>query len=339
LLLTDNYTEMESGVFLRSDSISELKKVDSIVLDIDGVVLDVTESFRVAISKTTQYYFSGILGWNGKALLVSPAETQYFKRAGGFNNDWELTYAAVLFFLAKSIKFDNYNLDFLKNRGKSVKEFTKEIAAQGGGLKGAEKALLFTLKSEQVQRIKELWDKAKIKRIFQELYAGVDYCKQLYGFNPEYVREQGLLNQEKVLLEADNLKSFSPKIGILTGRTNEEAQIALEFAGLNTMVSPKALIADDGNLTKPDPRILLQIGKSLDTEVGIYIGDTIDDFKTVANLQNMRPEEKKTDLLFLSGIIAGRELDREMFLNLKADIVTDDPNKTLKILSELKKGG
>jgi len=318
---------------------SELKKVDSIVLDIDGVVLDVTESFRVAISKTTQYYFSNVLGWNGKALLVSPVETQFFKRAGGFNNDWELTYAAILFFLAKSVKFDNYNLDFLKNRGKSVKEFTKEIAAQGGGLEGAERAVLFALKNEQVQKIKEAWDKAKIKRIFQELYAGVDYCKRLYGFDPEYIREQGLLNQEKVLLEADNLKPFFPRIGVLTGRTKEEAKIALDFAGLNSMVSSEALISDDGNLTKPDPQILLQIGKTLHTEVGIYIGDTIDDFKTVTNFQNMKSEEKKTDLLFLSGIIAGRELDREMFLSLKADIVTDDPNEALMVLSELRKGG
>jgi len=339
LLLTDNYTETESGVFLKNDSMSELKKVDSIVLDIDGVVLDVTESFRVAISKTTQYYFSNVLGWNGKALLVSPVETQFFKRAGGFNNDWELTYAAILFFLAKSVKFDNYNLDFLKNRGKSVKEFTKEIAAQGGGLEGAERAVLFALKNEQVQKIKEAWDKAKIKRIFQELYAGVDYCKRLYGFDPEYIREQGLLNQEKVLLEADNLKPFFPRIGVLTGRTKEEAKIALDFAGLNSMVSSEALISDDGNLTKPDPQILLQIGKTLHTEVGIYIGDTIDDFKTVTNFQNMKSEEKKTDLLFLSGIIAGRELDREMFLSLKADIVTDDPNEALMVLSELRKGG
>jgi len=335
--LTDEYIQQETGVFLRRSSIPDLKKTDSVILDIDGVILDVAASFRVAISQTTQFYFTRILRWNGKAILVSPAETQSFKLAGGFNNDWELTYAAVLFFLAKSVQFDNNNLDFLKNRGKSVKDFTKEVATQGGGLKSAEKVIFLSVKQAQADRIAGLWDRAKIKRIFQELYAGTDYCKKLYGFEPQFVQEKGLINQEKVLLDAANLKAFYPKIGVLTGRTSEEADVALDFAALRGMISEDAIFCDDGGLTKPDPKILLDLGRILDTRVGIYLGDTVDDFRTVANFQDAQSNEQSSTR-FLSAIITHKESERDIYFGLRADIVAEDPNKVLAAVSELKQG-
>ncbi len=335
--MNSEYTE-ENGVFLRKSSKADLQKIDSMVLDIDGVVMDVSSSFRVAISKTTQFYFTRILNWTGKAILVSPAETQFFKLAGGFNNDWELTYIAVLFFLAKREQFNNQNLDFLKNRGKSVKDFTKEIAVQGGGLQGVERLLFSTRKPEQVEKIKENWDKNKIKQIFQEIYGGIDYCKKLYGFKPEFIKQRGLINQEKALLGTEDLRPFYPKIGILTGRTKEEARVALNFAAISNMVTEKAVIVDDGGPTKPDPRILLNLGEILNTGMGIYIGDTIDDFKTVANFRAMEPKEVGK-IRFLTGIVIRRESEKEMFLDLGADVVAEEPKQILHVLSRLRKGG
>lgn len=335
--MNSEYIE-ENGVFFRKSSKADLQRIDSIVLDIDGVVMDVRSSFRVAVSRTTQFYFTRILNWTGKAILVSPAETQFFKLAGGFNNDWELTYIAVLFFLAKREQFNNQNLDFLKNRGKSVKDFTKEVAVQGGGLQGAEKLLFSTRKPEQVEKIKENWDKNKIKQIFQEIYGGIDYCKKLYGFKPEFVKQRGLINQEKALLGTEDLRPFYPKIGVLTGRTKEEARVALDFASISNMVVEKAVTVDDGGLTKPDPRILLNLGEILNTGTGIYIGDTVDDFKTVTNFRAMEAKEVGK-IKFLAGIVIRRESEKEMFFDLGADVVAEEPRQILQVLSRLRKGG
>ncbi len=329
--MSDEYIQFESGIFLRKNSIPGLKKIDSVILDIDGVILDVTSSFRVASSRTTQFYFTNVLNWVGKAILITPQETQLFKLAGGFNNDWELTYAGVLFFLAKSVQFVNNNLDFLKNRGKSVKDFTNEVASQGGGLKAAEKVVFSALKSEQVEKILNLWDKDKIKQIFQEFYGGTDYSKKLYGFEPEFIKEKGLLNQEKVLLDSKNLKPFYSKIGVLTGRTREEADVALEFSSLDNMISKEAIFCDDGGFTKPDPRILLNLGQILNTKVGIYLGDTVDDLRTVANFRGIESEME-----FFAGIVTRRESERETFFNLEADVVTEDPNQILVAIFNLK---
>jgi HAD superfamily phosphatase len=335
--LSSEYEEKKS-VLLRKSAVSDLERLDGLILDIDGVILDVSSSFRVAISRSTQFYFTDILGWTGKALLISPAETQFFKQAGGFNNDWELTYAAVLFFLAKSAKFGNQNLDFLKNRGKSVKDFTKELAIRGGGLEGAQQVLLSTQKQGQVRQIIEKWDRGKIKQIFQEIYGGVDHCKVLYGFEPQFIKEKGLINEERALLEADDLDLFLPKIGIITGRTREEATAALKLAGLEDTIRSEAVLSDDGGMTKPDPGMLLEMENILAVETAIYVGDTIDDFRTVANYQKMTGG-KKSRKQFLSGLITQREFEKQRFIDLGADAIAENPKQMLNVLSQLRKGG
>ncbi len=57
-----------------------------IIFDVDGVLVDVSESYRVAISRTVEY-FSGA--------SVDNTLINMYKFTGGFNNDWELT-AAIL---------------------------------------------------------------------------------------------------------------------------------------------------------------------------------------------------------------------------------------------------
>lgn len=54
----------------------------SLVFDMDGVLVDARNSYRVAIQKTFEKY-------SGKT--VSPEEIQAVKNKGGMNNDWDLT--------------------------------------------------------------------------------------------------------------------------------------------------------------------------------------------------------------------------------------------------------
>lgn len=54
----------------------------TIIFDIDGVLIDASQSYRVAIQKTFKEY-------SGQE--VSSATIQLIKNQGGFNNDWDLT--------------------------------------------------------------------------------------------------------------------------------------------------------------------------------------------------------------------------------------------------------
>jgi HAD superfamily phosphatase len=57
-----------------------------LVFDMDGVLVDVTESYREAIAQTARYF-------TGRE--VSNQHIQDFKNQGGYNDDWKLTHAII----------------------------------------------------------------------------------------------------------------------------------------------------------------------------------------------------------------------------------------------------
>jgi len=341
LELSKNYRELELNLLIKQEKLNYLSQIDSLVLDIDGVIVDVTASFRVAIRQTVQYYFTNILKWPGKVNLISPAEIQLFKLAGGFNNDWELTFIVILFYLAKSERLNSQNLDHLKRQGESLEEFTSRLKWLGGGFVRGEELVLKGLGEEQKARINRLWKCDLARQIFQEYYAGEDFCERLYGFKPTFIHQKGLINQEKILLDAQLVKPFYPKIGILTGRTRKEAELALERAGLSEMVKPEHLLCDEWPVAeafrlpkpiprKPDPEVLVFLSKVMGTRKGIYIGDTVDDLETVNNFQKLA-----LPIDFISCIVLHRPEEQDFYLGKGVDILTRDVNQVLKYI----KGG
>jgi HAD superfamily phosphatase len=58
----------------------------ALLFDMDGVLVDVSRSYREAVGQTFQIFS----GWD-----TSPARIQEFKDRGGFNNDWDLTLALL----------------------------------------------------------------------------------------------------------------------------------------------------------------------------------------------------------------------------------------------------
>jgi HAD superfamily phosphatase len=66
--------------------------VDAVVLDVDGVLVDVADSYRRAVVESVDRVYGD---------TITKEDVQAFKNAGKFNNDWKLTYAAALFVLAR----------------------------------------------------------------------------------------------------------------------------------------------------------------------------------------------------------------------------------------------
>lgn len=50
-----------------------------IVFDIDGVLIDTLPSFRVAVSRTVQYYITEILKYDDTGLFILPEEVQFLR--------------------------------------------------------------------------------------------------------------------------------------------------------------------------------------------------------------------------------------------------------------------
>jgi HAD superfamily phosphatase len=60
--------------------------VKGILFDMDGVLLDVSQSYRLAIQKTAEHFLKK---------PVKLASIEEYKLMGGYNNDWQLTEAII----------------------------------------------------------------------------------------------------------------------------------------------------------------------------------------------------------------------------------------------------
>jgi len=335
--LNSNYLFSIDSI-LNKKILDKISRVDTLVFDIDGVLIDVRDSFMKAISQTVQFYFKEILGFQGSQNLINPKETEYFKISGGFNNDWDLTSAVVLFYLMKARENNLKDVDVLRSIKPDIKTFTTKMLSPGGGLA---KVIDSIAKDGQVKEgILSLWDKDLITKIFQEIYAGEEYCFVIYGFHPSLVKIEGLIKQERIIIDK-NKKNFLEKfsLGILTGRNKREAKVALERLGWDEIISKKKIVTADDGVAKPHPQGLKKIAESLETKLGIYVGDTWDDLLTV---KNNNKEEGVTK--FLSAIVLGKEFDlrgksAKFYLNAGADLLSRDVNSILYQLERVKNNG
>ncbi len=325
----------QKNIILNKNILNKISQVDTLVFDIDGVLIDVRDSYREAVCRTVQFYLKEILRFQGSQNLINPEEVEYFKMAGGFNNDWDLSSAVVLFYLMKAEENNLKDMDKLRRRGPDIKTFTTEILSTGGGLA---KVIDSIEKDGYVKEwILSLWDKDLITKIFQEIYAGQEYCFNIYGFHPSLVETEGLIKQERIIMDKnkkDFLQSFS--IGILTGRTKREARVALERLGWENIAFKERIITADDGLEKPHPQGLKKLSTSLKTKLGIYVGDIWDDLITA---KNFNKEVKKTKFLSAIVLAEGFNLQNrtiELYLNEGADLLAQDVNCVLDWLEKVK---
>jgi hypothetical protein len=115
------------------------------------------------------------------------------------------------------------------------------------------------------------------------------------------------------------LQNFS--LGILTGRTEREARVALGILGWDDIISKEKIVTADDGVGKPHPRGLKKITNSLKTKLGIY-------------------KEVKTTK-FLSAIVLGEGFDlrsksAKFYLDEEVDLLAQDVNSILYYLERVK---
>ena len=302
-----------SNVAIKPEAKEIIKNLDAVIFDIDGVLIDVAKSFRATIINTVQFYFSEILKYKGQEILVRVEEIQLFKDAGGFNNDWELTEAIALFYIAKSVKLDSKDLAVLRFQEPYLESFIMP------GLKEFKNEALNIVGKKQKVMVNGLWNKVLIRQIFQEMYAGTR-CKDFYGFEPAYFKGSGAISKERPLLDTSLINK---PVAVITGRAPSETKAAIELTGLT--VDEEFIISDDGSSkVKPDPEPLKIISDKMGLKLGIYIGDVQDDYQMVDNFNR-----SENDRRFLSAMITSSP---EKFQ--AADIIADNVNDVLRIIND-----
>ena len=278
---------------------------DAVVLDVDGVLVDVEDSYRRAIVESIERVYDR---------TIRKDDVQRFKDAGGFNNDWELTYAAALYVLATAEGYD-----------RSIAAYTGAIAGRGGGLDVAEDVITDALGANATERVRERWDQERLRDVFQQLYLGTDLYRAIEGGDPD-IESDGFVHDEPVIVDPETIEALRERydVGVLTGRPAEEASIALERAGLDVPAEHRFTM-DDWEAGKPDPHALVTLAERFDADAVAFVGDTVDDVRTAVNAADEDPSREYRGLGVLTGGLTG-EAGRAKYEDAGAAAVLDSVN-------------
>lgn len=343
--------------------------MDILIFDMDGVLIDVSRSYRETIQRTVQIYLKTCLGFkDGEAGPVTKEDISLFKSAGGFNNDWDLTSGLLLYLLSisgfppspgkqefssvgevvshlKARSSDlNKNISQLVQK-KNLPPFIRKVKSGGGGLKGVRKALKGSWEG-WVYGDGDLDQANVVKRIFQEVYLG-EKLASCYHLPRLFCKGKGLYLQERLIIPRNILSSLRKRfrLGIASGRPRFEAELALKRFRLSpyfdsVVTLDECLEEQDRilqsaskrvNLLKPHPYSLLRVAQ----ETGIhhprcgYVGDVVDDMLAA------RAARKELDILAV-GFLHGRKKDetvKDSLLKAGADLIIENPRGLLQALT------
>ena len=102
-------TKEQSDKFIKA--LKEILREGVLLFDLDGVLVDVSNSYRLAIKETAEFFTKK---------KVLDGEIQKFKEQGGFNNDWDLTEAIIS---SKNVKVSKKEI---------IKKFQKLYLGENG---------------------------------------------------------------------------------------------------------------------------------------------------------------------------------------------------------------
>jgi HAD superfamily hydrolase (TIGR01548 family) len=287
-------------------------QADAVVLDIDGVLVDVADSYRRAIVESVEEVYGE---------TIAREDVQLFKDAGGFNNDWELTYAAALYVVASNEGFH-----------RDLRSFTDMIEATGGGLDAAETVVVDDVDPDERERIYNVWNTGRLRDVFQQFYLGSDLYRDLEDGRPDLDTE-GYIHDEPVLVDERTVEHLTSTyaVGVLTGRPAAEAEIALDRVGLD-LPDEHVYTMDDWEGGKPDPRALTDLAFELDARRVAFAGDTLDDVQTAVNAAEADPGRNYRGIGVLTGGLTG-DAGRRKFEGAGADLVVASVNELPKVLT------
>jgi HAD superfamily hydrolase (TIGR01548 family) len=263
--------------------------VAAVVLDIDGVLVDVADSYRRAVVESVEAVYGATIG---------RGSIQRFKDAGGFNNDWELSDAVALLVLARREGMDV-----------SVESYTDAIAARGGGVEAAKG--IVRSDADDPEAVFEAFDPERIREVFQQLYLGGDLYRELERREPD-LETAGFIRDEPVILDAEVREWLVERypVGVVTGRPAAEADIALDRVGLE-IPREHRFTMDDPEPGKPEPDGLLALADIFDADALAFVGDTLDDVRAAVNADGADPDTDYYGVGVRTGGLTGEEGTRK----------------------------
>lgn len=319
-------TKKFEGIYIDDSGIDALDKIDAIIFDCDGVLIDVTKSYNLAIIKTTQYVLENFAKIND-SINIDFKIIDGFKSTGGFNDEVDLTYAAIISLVAaKKLKKDqtSFIIDVIKN-------------ANSSGISSVEKYLENQVDISDIKKqlsYPGLHHKNPLYQIFDQLFYGPELYQKLFT-NSSKFSEPGLIEQDDVIL--NNLliemiqKKFDSKIAMMTGRGKESTHYSLKTLLEKFDLKNSVFLEDESReLAKPNPQPLLDAIKGMNSILTLYVGDSMEDFIMANKATDLG---SKTIFCGIIGTSKNPQEKLELFQRNGAILVLDSINLLPKVLN------
>ena len=319
-------TKQSEGIYIDNSGIDVLNEIDAVIFDCDGVLIDVSKSYDQAILKTTQYVLENFAKIND-SIDVDFKIIDGFKSTGGFNDEVDLTYAAIISLVAaKKLEKDQTSFIFgvIKN-------------ADSSGILSVEKYLENQVDISDIKKqlsYPGVHHENPLYQIFDQLFYGPELYQKLFK-NSSKFSESGLIEQDDVIL--NNLlieklqKKFDSKIAIVTGRGKESISYSLKTLLEKFDLKNSVFLEDESReLAKPNPQSLLDSIKGMNSVLTLFVGDSMEDFIMAKKATNLG---SNTIFCGIIGTSKNPQEKLELFEQNEAVLVLDSINLLPKVLN------
>jgi len=280
-----------------------------IIFDMDGVIIDVSGSYRDVVRQTASLFFQPARSWEKLPQpLFELSDLAAVKQSGGLNNDWDLTCAVINLLYSLTARpaihesrdpWTRWQETLNRNDATNIAEFL-----------AATDQPLATLHKDRDEPVNEFISNMYtgdvgtgnvIKQIFQEIYLGGDLFQHTYDLKPKIYSGEGYIIKEKILIDRSVLEALGRNnvLAIATGRPRAEAEYPLIHFDLkkyfnliytldDCLQEEKRILEEKGehvSLSKPHPFMLDAIADDLKHQFSghYYVGDMPDDMLATAN--------------------------------------------------------
>ncbi|MGI0026228.1 MAG: HAD family hydrolase [Nitrosopumilaceae archaeon] len=310
--------KLDNGIFVNTSKIDKIKRLDGIIFDCDGVLIDVSNSYDLAIKKTTDFIVQKFAKID-QSNIINTQMICGFKDTGGFNDEVDVTYAMILSIVAaKQLEkpFSKFIFDVINNSDQN-------------GIQSVEK-YLNTLKIDLSEIRKKLAYPGPrytsiLSSIFDEIFYGAKLYYDLYKKKPDFFNGKGLIENDIVLVKKQlvNLlkKKFGKKIAIVSGRGIISAGYSLkELFEEFDLKNSKFLEDESRDLAKPNPASLISSIKGLDSTCTMFVGDSMEDYIMAKKSDEMG---NKTIFCGIYGTSEEPETKRKLFEEKNVEIILE----------------
>ena len=320
--------EIEKGITINSEKIKKIKKLDSVVFDCDGVLIDVSNSYNQAIKQTVNFIIKEMTQEN-ESILVTTEMIEGFKATGGFNDEVDVTYAIILAIVAATKRNEQYS------------KFVFKVInnADQTGIKSVENYLdtinvdVFDIKKKLAYPSIKFQN--PLSSIFDEIFYGSKLYTQLYKRKPQFFDGLGLIESDIVLLNKDIVKwlheRFDKRIAIVTGRGFLSAKHSLkELLNEFDLKNSRFLEDEAREFAKPNPQSLLSAINGMSGNCLLYVGDSMEDY-----IMAQKADESGIPTIFCGvyGTSKDQKAKKALFESHNADIIVKSIDQIPKTLN------